>query len=73
VKIEEYLWTFNMPTDHPRVSFTDVWVPEDAMFGPLGAACALAQSLRAREPHPPGGQLAGRGRLLRQRERALCA
>jgi acyl-CoA dehydrogenase len=27
VKIEEYLWTFNMPTDHPRVSFTDVWVP----------------------------------------------
>ncbi|HOA92119.1 MAG TPA: acyl-CoA dehydrogenase family protein, partial [Quisquiliibacterium sp.] len=25
VKVEEYLWTFNMPTDHPRVSFTDVW------------------------------------------------
>src|SRR3546814_5852869 len=22
--IEEYLWTFNMPTDHPRVSFTGV-------------------------------------------------
>jgi hypothetical protein len=20
VKIEEYMWTFNMPTDHPRVS-----------------------------------------------------
>ena len=30
VKIEEYLWTFNMPTDHPRVSFTNVWVPEDS-------------------------------------------
>lgn len=28
VKIEEYLWTFNMPTDHPRVSFTKVWVPD---------------------------------------------
>src|SRR5204862_6872012 len=25
VKVEEYMWTFNMPTDHPRVSFTDVF------------------------------------------------
>ena len=24
VKVEEYLWTFNMPTDHPRVSFNNV-------------------------------------------------
>src|ERR1700675_1471156 len=24
VKIEEYMWTFNMPTDHARVSFKDV-------------------------------------------------
>jgi acyl-CoA dehydrogenase len=23
-----------MPTDHPRVSFTNVWVPDDAIFGP---------------------------------------
>ncbi len=44
VKIEEYLWTFNMPTDHPRVSFTDVWVPEDALFGPPEGGLALAQS-----------------------------
>jgi acyl-CoA dehydrogenase len=43
VKIEEYLWTFNMPTDHPRVSFTNVWVPESAMFAPLGGGLALAQ------------------------------
>jgi len=43
VKIEEYLWTFNMPTDHPRVSFTNVWVPDDAMFGPEGGGLALAQ------------------------------
>ena len=28
VKVEQYMWTFNMPTDHPRVSFKDVWVPE---------------------------------------------
>ncbi|TXL79531.1 acyl-CoA dehydrogenase family protein [Vineibacter terrae] len=44
VKVEEYMWTFNMPTDHPRVSFTDVWVPEDALFGPLEGGLALAQS-----------------------------
>ncbi len=43
VRIEEYLWTFNMPTDHPRVSFTNVWVPEDAIFGPLGGGLMLAQ------------------------------
>jgi acyl-CoA dehydrogenase len=43
VKIEEYLWTFNMPTDHPRVSFTDVWVPETTLLGPLGRGLAIAQ------------------------------
>jgi len=43
VKIEEYLWTFNMPTDHPRVSFTGVWVSEDALLGPLGGGLAVAQ------------------------------
>src|SRR5258708_940947 len=26
VKVEEYMWTFNMPTDHARVSFKNVWV-----------------------------------------------
>ncbi len=41
--IEEYLWTFNMPTDHPRLTFTNVWVPEDALFGPLDGGLALAQ------------------------------
>src|SRR5690606_9552331 len=25
LEIEEYLWTFNMPTDHPRISFRNVW------------------------------------------------
>lgn len=43
VKVEEYLWTFNMPTDHPRVSFTDVWVPDAAVFGPLHGGLAIAQ------------------------------
>ena len=39
----EYLWTFNMPTDHPRLSLTNVWVPDDALFGTLGGGLALAQ------------------------------
>ena len=44
LKVEEYLWTFNMPTDHPRVSFTDVWVPESAALGPVDGGLAIAQS-----------------------------
>ena len=44
VRIEEWLWTFNMPTDHPRVSFTDVWVPEDAYWGEIGRGLGLGQS-----------------------------
>ncbi len=43
VKIEEYLWTFNMPTDHARVSFTRVWVPDDAAFGPVDDGLVLAR------------------------------
>ncbi|HKY92572.1 MAG TPA: acyl-CoA dehydrogenase family protein [Nevskiaceae bacterium] len=44
VKVEEYLWTFNMPTDHPRVSFRNVWVGADALFGPPDRGLALAQA-----------------------------
>jgi len=44
VKIEEWLWTFNMPTDHPRVSITDVWVPDDAIWGQEGRGLGLGQS-----------------------------
>ena len=44
LKIEEWLWTFNMPTDHPRLSLSDVWVPADAMLGEEGQGLALAQS-----------------------------
>ncbi|MCQ4320123.1 acyl-CoA dehydrogenase family protein [Stutzerimonas stutzeri] len=43
VKVEEYLWTFNMPTDHPRVSFTNAWVPDSAVFGPMDGGLAIAQ------------------------------
>ena len=43
IKIEEYMWTFNMPTDHPRLSIKDVWVPDSAVFGPPEGGLALAQ------------------------------
>ncbi|MGB3739329.1 MAG: acyl-CoA dehydrogenase [Pontixanthobacter sp.] len=41
-EVGEYLWTFNMPTDHPRVTFDNVWIPADAVLGDVdnGLACA---------------------------------
>lgn len=44
VKIEEWMWTFNMPTDHPRISLTDIWVSDDAIWGVEGRGLALGQS-----------------------------
>jgi len=43
LKIEEYFWTFNMPTDHPRISLTDVFVPDTAILGELDLGLACAQ------------------------------
>lgn len=43
VKIEEYLWTFNMPSDHARVSFTEVQVPNSAIFGKESHGLAVVQ------------------------------
>ena len=42
-KVEEYLWTFNMPTDHARISLKDVWVPDSAIFGGEGRGLAVVQ------------------------------
>jgi alkylation response protein AidB-like acyl-CoA dehydrogenase len=42
--IDEYMWTFNMPTDHPRMTFKDVWVPDSTRLGPLDGGLAIAQS-----------------------------
>ena len=41
-EIGEYMWTFNMPTDHPKVSFKDVWIAGDMVLGDIdnGLACA---------------------------------
>ena len=43
VHIEEWLWTFNMPTDHPRVSLRQVWLPADAVLGEQDRGLAVAQ------------------------------
>jgi alkylation response protein AidB-like acyl-CoA dehydrogenase len=37
-------WTFNMPTDHPEVSLTDVRVGDDAIFGEEGRGLEVAQT-----------------------------
>ena len=43
-KIEEFLWTFNMPTDHATVSLTNVRVHEGTIFGGEGTSLAVMQS-----------------------------
>ena len=42
-KVEEFLWTFNMPTDHAHISLTDVRVPHAAIFGGEGRGLAVVQ------------------------------
>ncbi|HEX3900627.1 MAG TPA: acyl-CoA dehydrogenase family protein [Mycobacteriales bacterium] len=42
-KVEEYLWTFNMPTDHAHITLTDVRVPDSAIFGGEGRGLAVVQ------------------------------
>ena len=42
-RVEEFLWTFNMPTDHATVTFTDVRVPDSAIFGGEGRGLQVVQ------------------------------
>jgi alkylation response protein AidB-like acyl-CoA dehydrogenase len=42
-KVEEFLWTFNMPTDHATISLKDVWVPDTAIFGGEGRGLQVVQ------------------------------
>lgn len=42
-KIEEFLWTFNMPTDHGTVSLSNVKVHHDAILGEEGKGLAIVQ------------------------------
>src|SRR5207253_2653279 len=43
VKVEFMWWTFNMPSDHPDVSLTDVRVPASSILHVEGAGLELAQ------------------------------
>ncbi len=43
VNVEFYYWTFNMPTDHAHVTFKNVRVPDEALFGPLDDGLRLAR------------------------------
>ncbi len=43
LKIEEMLWTFNMPTDHGTVSLKDVFVDNGAVFGGVGRGLQVVQ------------------------------
>ena len=42
-KVEEMLWTFNMPTDHGRISMQDVRVPHESIFGGEGRGLGVVQ------------------------------
>lgn len=42
-KVEEMLWTFNMPTDHGRFTLTNVRVPDGAIFGGEGRGLQVVQ------------------------------
>jgi acyl-CoA dehydrogenase len=42
-QVEEYLWTFNMPTDHAHVTLTDIRVPGSAIFGGEGRGLQVVQ------------------------------
>ena len=41
--VEEFLWTFNMPTDHARITLRDVRVPDAAVFGGEGRGLQVVQ------------------------------
>jgi len=41
--VEEYLWTFNMPTDHARITLRDVRIPDGAVFGGEGRGLQVVQ------------------------------
>ncbi len=42
-EIVEFLWTFNMPTDHAHIRLTDVRVPDSAIFGGEGRGLQVVQ------------------------------
>ena len=60
-----------MPTDHPRISLTDVCVPADAMLGDPENGLAVAQHFVHENRIRQAASLAGRGAILHQRKREV--
>jgi alkylation response protein AidB-like acyl-CoA dehydrogenase len=42
-EVLEFLWTFNMPTDHAHIRLSDVRVPDGAIFGGEGRGLQVVQ------------------------------
>ena len=42
-EVVEFLWTFNMPTDHAHIRLTEVRVPDAAIFGGEGRGLQVVQ------------------------------
>ncbi len=42
-RVDEYLWTFNMPTDHAHITLASVRVPASAVFGGEGRGLQVVQ------------------------------
>ena len=42
-EVLEFLWTFNMPTDHAHIRLTDVRVPHSSIFGGEGRGLGVVQ------------------------------
>jgi alkylation response protein AidB-like acyl-CoA dehydrogenase len=42
-RVDEYLWTFNMPTDHGHITLDEVRVPDAAVFGGEGRGLQVVQ------------------------------
>jgi acyl-CoA dehydrogenase len=42
-EVVEFLWTFNMPTDHAHIRLSDVRVPHDAILGGEGRGLQVVQ------------------------------
>ena len=66
VKVEEYMWTFNMPTDHPARQFHRRVRARGCAVRRSRPRAVAGAMLCAREPDPAGRELAGRRGLLHQ-------
>jgi alkylation response protein AidB-like acyl-CoA dehydrogenase len=43
-RVVSYEWTFNMPTDHATLEFSNVFVPRSAVLGEVDSGLAIAQT-----------------------------